>query len=124
LEQPVNRIAIAAVDDIFFASKIRATAEHLNVNVVFVRTADEALAALSHGTPVVVIADLHSQKIDVFKLGQTLRNVPEFSNARFIGFYSHVETELPKHAKAAGFDEAVPRSLFTKQLGKILSLRE
>jgi CheY-like chemotaxis protein len=124
LEQPVNRIVIAAVDDIFFASKIRATAEHLNVNVVFVRTAEEALAAVSPGTPVVLIADLHSLKIDVFELGQTLRNAPQFGNARFIGFYSHVQTELPKRALAAGFDEAVPRSLFTKQLAEILSCHE
>ncbi|MFL6544142.1 MAG: hypothetical protein ACJ8LM_03045 [Candidatus Udaeobacter sp.] len=124
MEQPVIRIVIAAVDDIFFASKIRATAEHLNVNVVFVRTSDDALAAVSHGTPVALIADLHSQKIDVFKLSQTLRNVPGFGNARFIGFYSHVQSELPKRAMAAGFDEAVPRSLFTKQLAKILSPHE
>jgi CheY-like chemotaxis protein len=121
LEQQVNRIVIAAVDDIFFASKIRATAEHLNVNVVFVRTADEALATVSPGTPVVLIADLHSEKIDVFKLSQTLRKVPQFDSARFIGFYSHVQSELPKSARAAGFDEAVPRSLFTKHLAKILS---
>jgi CheY-like chemotaxis protein len=124
VEQSVNRIVIAAVDDIFFASKIRAAAEHLNVNVVFVRTADDALAAVSQGTPDVLIADLHSQKIDVFKLGETLRNVPGLGKARFIGFYSHVQSELPKRAMAAGFDEAIPRSLFTKQLAKILSHHE
>jgi CheY-like chemotaxis protein len=124
VELPVNRIVIAAVDDIFFASKIRAAAEHLNVSVVFVRTADDALAAVPHGTPIVLIADLHSEKIDVFKLGQTLRNVPRFGSARFIGFYSHVQSEMPKRAMASGFDEAMPRSLFTKRLAKILSPHE
>ena len=45
----MTRRVIAAVDDMFFASKIRATAEHLNVDVRFVRSVDSLMNAVREG---------------------------------------------------------------------------
>jgi SpoU rRNA methylase family enzyme len=47
-EVMMNKLVIAAVDDMFFASKIRAVAEHLGQKVLFVRNVDEALEAFAH----------------------------------------------------------------------------
>jgi|ERR1044071_1002820 CheY-like chemotaxis protein len=116
----MKRFVIAAVDDMFFASKIRAVAEHLGLNVRFVRSADEALAAARIDAPSLIIADLHAQKCDPFglaeqlKMDETLRAVP------LLGFFSHVQTELQQRAVQAGYDRVMPRSAFSKNLAEIL----
>jgi CheY-like chemotaxis protein len=116
----MKRFVIAAVDDMFFASKIRAVAEHLGVKVRFVRSADEALEAARIDAPSLIIADLHAQKCDPFglaeqlKMDETLRAVP------LLGFFSHVQTELQQRAAQAGYDRVMPRSAFSKKLAEIL----
>ncbi len=116
----MKRFVIAAVDDMFFASKIRAVAEHLGLKVRFVRSADEALEAARADEPSLIIADLHAQKCDPFglaeqlKMDETLRAVP------LLGFFSHVQTELQQRAQQAGYDRIMPRSAFSKNLHEIL----
>jgi hypothetical protein len=39
---------------------------------------------------------------------------------RLVGFFSHMQVELQKAAQAAGFDQVIPRSAFTKNLISIL----
>lgn len=119
----MKRFVLAAVDDMFFASKIRAVAEHLGLKVRFVRSADEALEAARIDAPSLIIADLHAQKCDPFglaeqlKMDETLRAVP------LLGFFSHVQTELQQRAKQAGYDRVMPRSAFSKNLAEILEGR-
>lgn len=43
------------------------------------------------------------------------------SGLRTIGFYSHVETEVRKHAEQAGFDLVVPRSRMAREGSTLLS---
>jgi CheY-like chemotaxis protein len=114
--QPV----IAAVDDMFFASKIRAVAEHLGLEVRFVRSAAEAIAAAQEERPSVVVADLHSRKCDPFALAEMLKADEALRAVTLIGFFSHVETALQKQAAEAGFDRVLPRSAFSKNLPEIL----
>jgi CheY-like chemotaxis protein len=116
----MSKSVIAVVDDMFFASKIRAVAEHLGLEVRFARSTDEALEAARTDNPALIIADLHAQKCDPFglaeqlKMDETLRAVP------LIGFFSHVQTELHQRAKQAGYDRVMPRSAFSKNLPEIL----
>ena len=116
----MSNSVIAAVDDMFFASKIRAVAEHLGVNVRFVRSAEEALEAARADQPSLIIADLHAQKCEPFnlagqlKMDETMRAVP------LLGFFSHVQTELQQRAQQAGYDRIMPRSAFSKNLAEIL----
>jgi hypothetical protein len=37
-----------------------------------------------------------------------------------VGFFAHVQTELMQRARAAGFDEVLPRSAFVARLPDIL----
>ena len=116
----MSKPVIAAVDDIFFASKIRAVAESLGLEVRFVRSAADALAAARREDASLVVADLHSQRLDPlelarqFKADESLRAVP------LVGFFSHVETALQRRATEAGFDRTLPRSAFSKNLPEIL----
>lgn len=117
----MNQTIIAAVDDMFFASKIRATAEHLNLEVRFVRSIEVALAAAIERNADLAIVDLQSQKIDSLELAKRWRSDPRVSTIPLIGFFSHVEIELQRSALAAGFDRVLPRSQFSRDLAAIIS---
>jgi PleD family two-component response regulator len=117
----MSKPVIAVVDDMFFASKIRATAEHLGVQVRFARSTDEALKAAHQEEPSLVIADLHAQKCDPFNLAEQLKADETLRAVPLVGFFSHVQTELQHRAKQSGYDRVMPRSAFTKNLPEILS---
>lgn len=116
----MQKSVIAAVDDIFFAAKIRAVAEHLGLHVRFTRSAQEALEAARAEQPSLVIADLHSQKCDPFKLAAEFKADESLRAVPLLGFFSHVQTELQRRAQQAGFDRVLPRSAFSKNLPEIL----
>lgn len=117
----MTRKIIAVVDDIFFASKIRGTAEQVGVSVAFARSADGLSEIVHREIPSLIICDLHSQKIDPIKLAKDLKAKAETRDIPLVGFFSHVETELQRAAQEAGFDRVVPRSVFASSLIKILS---
>ena len=112
---------IAVVDDLFFASKIRGTAEALGVTVRFARSVEAMIEAARLDQPSLVICDLHSQKVDPMELARSLKADVQLRSIQLLGFFSHVQTELQRRAEAAGFDQVLPRSAFTKNLGQILS---
>jgi len=113
-------IIIAVVDDLFFASKIRGTAEDLGVTVVFAKTIDAVIDSARTQKPSLIIADLNSERCDVMELAQRLKSDEKFQTVSLIGFFSHVQTELQRRAAQAGFDRVIPRSVFAKNLPKIL----
>ncbi|HXM51324.1 MAG TPA: hypothetical protein VN956_26005 [Pyrinomonadaceae bacterium] len=117
----MQRNIIAVVDDLFFASKIRGTAEELGITVTFAGKLDVLVEAARRAQPSLIICDLHSQKIDPMELARGLRADEQMRTIRLLGFFSHVQTELQRQAEAAGFDKVLPRSAFSKNLGEILS---
>ena len=119
----MTRTVIAVVDDMFFASKIRATAEALGVNVSFPRSKEAVIEKLTQGEPSLIpppliLIDLHNQKLDALELAKAIR-IQE-STVTLLGFFSHVEVELHRNALAAGFDRVIPRSVFARDLAEIL----
>lgn len=116
---PANIIAV--VDDLFFASKIRGTAEELGVTASFVRSISSLLEAARRDHPALIICDLHSQKVDPADLAKQLKADEQLRTIPLLGFFSHVQIELQHQAEAAGFDRVMPRSAFSKNLGEILS---
>jgi CheY-like chemotaxis protein len=117
----MSKTIVAAVDDMFFASKIRATAEALGVEISFPRTQEALVQRIQDVKPALVIVDLHNQRIDVATLGQALKSDETTAGVKLLGFFSHVETELRQSALAAGFDDVIPRSVFARDLAEILS---
>ena len=108
------------VDDMFFASKIRATAEALGVEITFPRTQEMAIEKLRENKPRLVICDLQNQRVDPVGFAQKLKSDAELESIPLLGFFSHVEVELQRKAVEAGFDKVIPRSLFARDLGAIL----
>ena len=111
---------LAAVDDMFFATKIRGTAEALGLEVRFSRSADDAIEKAREDLPTLIIADLHSVKCDPFNLAEQLKTDERLRDVPLIGFFSHVQTELKERAERSGFDRVMPRSAFSKNLAEIL----
>ena len=111
---------LAAVDDFLFRSKIRATAKHVNAEIVFAQTPDEILAQARALKPSLVIVDLNSTKADAVNTIATLKSDPDLAGIRAIGFASHVHADLIAAARRAGADQVLPRSAFAGNLAQIL----
>ena len=111
----MSGVIIAIVDDMFFKSKIRAVAEAVGTEISFPRSKEALIQKVRETQPRLVIVDLHNQKIDPNELAKELPGI------RLLGFFSHVQTDLQRNAIAAGFDEVIPRSVFARDLPKILA---
>ena len=113
-------IVLAIVDDMFFASKIRATAEAVGVEVRFVRSMEKLVETARETRPGLVVVDLHNTKLDPVAIGKELKSHEELRQIPLLGFFSHVHADLQRNAVAAGFDKVIPRSVFARDLGQIL----
>ena len=88
-------------------------AEAVGAQISFPRTKEALLAKAPQAD--LVIVDLQNEKIDPLSLPPELGAVP------LLGFFSHVEVELQRSAVAAGYQQVMPRSVFTRDLAAILS---
>jgi PleD family two-component response regulator len=117
----MNRRVIAAVSDMIFASKIRGTAEALNVTVNFARSEDSLFDTAKADVPSLFIFDLHSERPDPFAVAARLKADEQLRDVPIVAFFSHVEVELQRRALEAGIEHVLPRSAFTMRLPEILS---
>lgn len=117
----MDRKIIAVVDDMFFASKIRAVAEAVGVEISFPRSKEAIIEKAREMRPQVVLVDLHNQRVDPIALAKDLKEDEQLREIPLLGFFSHVQTELQRNAVDAGFDQVVPRSIFSRDLGQIVS---
>lgn len=107
---------LAVVPDLYFATRIAATAKAAGVGLDLVTPA-QAVARLAAPGASLVLLDLHQP--DPLALVSELKRVAP--GVPVVGFFSHVETELRQQALAAGADAVLPRSQF---VGKLTSLLE
>lgn len=113
-----RRIAMV-VPDLFFATRIQATATALGRRV----EALEPGAALDRlrASPVeLLVLDLHAEG-DPLALARALKADPATRAIRIVGFHSHVDTAVRAAAREAGVDRILPRSAFTARLAGILA---
>jgi CheY-like chemotaxis protein len=115
------RNILAAVDDMFFAAKIRATAEALGVSVKFHRRLDGLVSAAVEQPPDLIVCDLHNEKLNPIELARELKATEGLQAVPLLGFFSHVQTDLQQAALEAGYDRVIPRSVFSRDLAKILA---
>ena len=117
----MTRNILAAVDDMFFAAKIRATAEALGVSMKFHRKLEGLVSAALEHSPDLILVDLHNEKLDPIQLARELKADGGLKSIPLLGFFSHVQTDLQRAALAAGYDQVIPRSVFARDLAKILA---
>lgn len=111
------RRVVVVVEDLFFATRIAATAARIGVAVEAVPAA-RALEACRAGADLVIV-DLHGPG-DPLGLLRALEADPATREVPVLGFHAHVDRELAAAAAAAGADRVLPRSAFTVKLVEIL----
>ena len=115
------RTVVVVVDDMFFASKISATARALGMVVSFPRTLGALTSMTREYRPDLVVVDLHHSKLDPFEIAAQVKSDEQLRAVPLLGFFSHVNVNLQRQAVEAGYDEVIPRSLFARDLPKILA---
>lgn len=104
---------MACVEDLFFRSKIEATARHLNVPVRFV-PCSELAKATGDGSAGAVLLELSAP--DALAAVKALRRAKATESLAVIGFLSHVDRKLAEEAQSAGVTQVMPRSQFSETL--------
>ncbi|HKP45379.1 MAG TPA: hypothetical protein VJT50_02165 [Pyrinomonadaceae bacterium] len=115
------RTVIAVIDDMFLASKVRATAKALGMVAAFPRGLDALRSSIADNVPDIIVVDLQHAKVDPIELGAELKANEKLAGTPVVGFFSHVEAELQRKAVQAGYDQVMPRSVFFTELPKVLA---
>jgi CheY-like chemotaxis protein len=112
------RRVYALVPDLYFMSKIGATASALGLVVEELRP-NRAITACLREPPDLLLVDLHTPG-DTLEVIRVLKANAETRGVRIVGFYSHVVGSLREDALKAGADQVLPRSAFSVKLSDIL----
>ena len=114
-----TRSIVACVDDLFFRSKIEATARHLNVPVRFADAKDLPNVARAQDTAAVLL-EISSNGAPLEAV-RNLRKERQTSELPIIGFLKHTDRDLAKQAESAGFTRVLPRSEFSETLPDLVA---
>jgi hypothetical protein len=112
----MTKSIVACLEDLFFRSKIEATARHLNVPVRFCDVAGFA-SACTQPDIAAALVELNDGALGVIagvRAKAATRDLP------IIGFLSHVDRELARRAEAEGVTRVMPRSQFSENLPDLL----
>jgi PleD family two-component response regulator len=115
---------LAAVDDLFFWSKIESVARNLGVAMSRSVDPSDLELRLAESTPRLILIDLNSRTFPPFETIARLKGDPRLRETQIVGFFSHVQVELVQRAKEAGCDLVLPRSAFSARLPQILKAQE
>jgi hypothetical protein len=105
--------------DLIFTSKITGTARALGYRFLTAGSVDQATTVIEQMRPRLIFADLASGDLTAPPALLALRRIagPE---AVFIAFGSHVDPASLDAARAAGCQEAMPRSRFVAELPELI----
>jgi hypothetical protein len=112
----MTKSIVACLEDLFFRSKIDATARHLNVPVRFSDVAGLPRAAAERGTAAVLV-ELNDGALGAV---EKLRKNADTRTLPVIGFLSHIDRDLAKRAEESGVTRVLPRSQFSENLPELL----
>ncbi|HET6362766.1 MAG TPA: hypothetical protein VFH11_12025 [Gemmatimonadota bacterium] len=113
----------ALLRDLFFRSRIEATAEAAGVPVIVSGTFEELVERRREAGGGAVLVDLgagaadgsNEPAIEAIRALKRLREPPAI-----VAWGSHVDVEAFEAARAAGADRVLPRSAFTRRLPELL----
>jgi hypothetical protein len=103
--------------DLFFASKVTGTAQQLGIAAVSVDSVPALHERIVAGDVTGIVLDLGSGILAAEIASAAASASPR---PKVIGFGAHVETSALDAARAAGFDDVMPRSRFSSTLPSIL----
>jgi CheY-like chemotaxis protein len=110
---------VAILSDLMFTVKIQEAAKRAGLDVVFVKTKEDALAK-ARENPAVIILDLNTTALDALEVISNLKGDSETSKISLVGYVSHVQGDLKQAAHDKGCDTVIARSAFSQNLPTIL----
>ena len=108
----------ALLDDLFFRSRIEATADAAGVRVLVSRTPDELIERLDADGGAGVLVDLGLSGADPAAAIRTLKRRAD--PPAVVAWGSHVDAAALEAARKAGADRVLARSAFTRRLPDLL----
>jgi len=114
-------VVVAAVEDMFFSTKIEAAARRAGVTLKLVIDEKQLEESLNNSAPSLIIIDLNSRTCDPIGSIRRIKANASLARIHMIGFFSHVQVELEQAARSAGCDQILARSAFSARLQAILS---
>jgi CheY-like chemotaxis protein len=110
---------VAILSDLMFTVKIQEAAKRTGLDVVFVKSEEDALKH-ARENPAVIIVDLNTTALDSLDLIEKLKADGETSKINVLGYVSHVQADLKAAAQQKGCDTVIARSAFSQNLSSIL----
>lgn len=104
---------VAVVDDLMFGSRLVELLGAAGHEVTLVGGEDEARRQAA-GADVLVV-DLAGGGVDGIGLVEAMSAAGELEGRRTLAVYSHVEADVARRAREAGFDAVVPRSRMVRE---------
>ena len=90
---------IVVIDDMFFASKVNATAQQIGANVIYAKTPDDILAKAQSELPSLIIFDLNSMRSKPVETIKSIKENDQLKAIPILGFLSHVQVDLQQQAE-------------------------
>jgi DNA-binding NarL/FixJ family response regulator len=119
MSSPGPGAVLAVVVDVLFATRITEAARLAGRTCRIVSDAPGAEAAHRELSPSLILVDL-SLPPAVHACVLHAASARRAPGARIVAFGSHVDRETLEAARAAGADEAWPRSLFVRRLDELM----
>ena len=122
MAEEAQRIFVVC-SDLMFSASIRQAGASTGTVFEFINSEEKFEEALGNFRAVLFLADLHHPKLGGERAGEFVKKLR--ANSRNKGAYAiawgkHTEPEMLKGAEAAGFDKAMPRSSFVKEMPEIV----
>ena len=114
-----KRKIVAVLSDLMFIVKIQEAAKRAGLEVVFVKSAEDAIAQAKEN-PAVMIVDLNTTSLDALDVISKLKGNSETKGVCLLGYVSHVQGDLKQAAHEKGCDIVIARSAFSQNLPTIL----
>ena len=112
---------LALVPDLLFGSRVQGALSAAGHDVELISDAGAVAERLDDGAgAAVLIVDLTNEDLDGAALVESLSAAGLLTNARTLGFYSHVDQPVRERAEQAGFDLVVPRSRMAREGAELL----
>jgi CheY-like chemotaxis protein len=109
---------VAVLSDLMFTVKIQDAAKRAGLDVVFVKSLENALAQAQQ-CPAAILIDLNDNAAKPLELIASLKGGEQTSTIPLTGFVSHVQAELIQSAREKGCDTVMARSAFSQNLPAI-----
>jgi CheY-like chemotaxis protein len=117
----MSKKVLIAVNDMFFAGKIRGVAAQVGAELSSAKQADQIVELARQEQPHLIILDLNDARLQPLETIRQLKADPALAGIKTIGYLSHVQVDLHRQATEAGCDQVMPKSAFTQLLPNLLS---